>query len=207
MADVNERLLGRLRTKQGTNGARFFDVPGVTYPEEVLTGMKVRGLDGRRVAVKECPREGWLPTTACAELLDCTPAAARMQLAKKGVRCELVKQAFAVTMLFWEPKGVQKIVDGLLPVIDGYPDGCVGSETAARLLECSRTTLYRLYEMGKVAVRFARLRTCGGTRKVCFFERAELDRVAPMVKEQRALEARMRELSRRLRGGEAAEGC
>lgn len=195
-SDYEKRRLNGLRTKLGPHGERFIDMEGVVYPDSALVDRLKNGL---RVVLREAPRVGWMTTAQCAQLLECSESAARERLHRLGVRHEFVLCPAEQPRLYWEPKAVQRVVDGLLPVVDCVPEGFVATEEAVRMLGCARSTLYRWQRSGKVPVQWARLRTRMGTRKVCFYPKEALTEMRGFAVEHKELCERLRDLERRWR--------
>lgn len=182
------RWIRQHKNKKGVGGARFLDVPGVKYPDEVLSCKNARGARVRDKAGKVLtqPKKNWLTTAECASLLGCTLAAARLTMMRAKARRDLVKAPHEVPRLYWDNAAVAKLLDDRLPLLKELPEGAVSSDEACAMLGVCRSSVFRYVKRGYITESRCRLFAPNvGTRKVCFYDRKELEEKLPFFREMK----------------------
>lgn len=164
------------RTLRGVGGVRLYDLPGVYYPKEILEAPKER-MQQSGTPYTTVPKWG-ISTKAAATLLQCTPAAARMNLQKRKVRYRLVSEPGKVPCLYWDSKSVARLAGTRLPVVVRIPAKMFTAAQAAEVLGISRSTLYRYVHKNRLKEYKARLKTELGTRKVTYYLKADVKKLA-----------------------------
>lgn len=186
------------RTLRGVGGVRLYDIPGVIYPKDMLVAPK-----GTRLAngkpFTEPPSWG-ITTEEAAKLLSCTPAAARLSLQRRKVRSCRVMEPHAVLRLYWDRREVEDLARERLPIVTRIPAKMMSSDEAVKCLHTSRSTLYRYVRRKLLKEYQVRLMTPAGTRKVSYYLKAEVRKLASHLRAVQLLEAQAAELRRKLRG-------
>lgn len=175
------------RTLRGVGGVRLFNIPGVIYPKEVLVpkaGMNRKsGLPYREVP-------GWGVTSReAANLLGCTPAAARTWLHRRKVPYRLVGSQGESLRLFWRKDRVISLAEQRLPIVQTCPPSYISASEALRILKVGRSSLHRYQERGQLSVVYLRIATARGLRKCCCFRRAEVEALAKHLSRIRCQES------------------
>lgn len=164
------------RTLRGVGGVRLFDIPGVYYPKEMLEAPTER-VQQSGTPYTAAPKWG-ISTKEAAAMLQCTPAAARMNLQKRKVRYRLVREPGKVPSLYWDRATVSRLAGTRLPVVVRIPAKMFTAEQAAEVLGISRSTLYRYVQKNRLKEYKVRLKTALGTRKVTYYLKAEVRKLA-----------------------------
>lgn len=168
---VQPNLIKRKLT--GVGGTRFFDIPGVVYPDEVL-----------KVKPGHCPKDGlpyptapkWgITTEQAAKLLDCSPSAARIMLRRKKVSFQLVRCTTSPPVIYWKKSRVERIAAEKLPLVSEESIAhLLTTEEAAELLHVGRSTIQRAIRDGVLTPVHVRIQSPQGPRKRSFLRRGEL---------------------------------
>lgn len=203
-ADFTPRDLRLLRGARGHvvhGNQRFFNVPGVVYPQEVLR----RGVltDEERFP-KKAPK-GWLCTEEVrVRFFDwCSAAAMRMRLERGRVRHVIVHEPGQVPRAFWCTKQVEAYVERMEleegPLLRRLPSWAIMAVEAQRVLRVCRSSLLRYAARGIVREFRCRLVDARkGVRKVCYYCRAEVERKGRMLEDYRAALVRLGVLKKAL---------
>lgn len=168
---VKPNLVKRKLT--GVGGKRYFDIPGVIYPTEVL-----------KVKAGHCPKDGlpynsppaWgITTEQAAKILHCSPSAARIMLRRKKVYFHLVKCTTSPPVIYWKKDKVERIADEKLPLVsDDCTSGLLSTHQAAELLRVGRSTIQRAMKAKILNPIHVRVPSEQGPRKRCFLRRDEV---------------------------------
>lgn len=164
------------RTLRGVGGIRLFDIPGVTYPKEILitkAGMNRR--NGR--PYREIP--GWGVTSReAAALLGCTPSSARTWLHRRKVPFRLVGEEGQALRIYWRKERVVALAENRLPIVQSCPASLIPSSEALRILHIGRSSLHRYQERGLLSVMQMRRPSHKGLRKCSYYKREEVEDLA-----------------------------
>lgn len=180
------------RTLRGVGGVRLYDIPGVIYPKEVLQAAKGREQSSGKPYTK-VPAWG-ITTREAAQLLSCTPAAARMAMQRHKVRYRMVMEPGNVPRLYWNRKEIERMAAKRLPVVTRIPAKMLTAEQACTLLHICRSSLHRYARKGRIREQRVRLMTKGGTRKMCLYLKADVKKLAARLNAIRAHEAELKKL-------------
>ncbi len=161
------------RKLTGVGGNRFFDIPGVVYPDEVL-----------KVKPGHCPKDGlpyktppkWgITTEQAGKLLGCSPSAARIMLRRKKVIFQLVSCATSPPVTYWKKSRVERIAAEKLPLVSEESIAhLLTTEEAAELLHVGRSTIQRALRNKILTPVHVRVNSPQGPRKRSFLRRGEL---------------------------------
>ena len=162
------------RTLIGANGERFFDVPGLIYPKEVLHNPP-RLEKGTGIS-DEVPPWG-ISTIDAAKLLKCRDSSARALLKKHGITHVKVKQKGKVLALYWDKNEISILMMKRKKELNSVPENYIDTEEACRYLNISYATLNRYINMGMLPVMRVRYRCAKGVRKKCFYLRSGVRRL------------------------------
>ncbi|MFI3243672.1 MAG: helix-turn-helix domain-containing protein [Akkermansia sp.] len=184
---VQPNLIKRKLT--GIGGNRYFDIPGVVYPDEVL-----------KVKPGHCPKDGlpyttppkWgITTEEAAKILHCSASAARIMLRRKKVCFQLVRCATSPPVIYWKKSKVESIAAAKLPLVDEASiANLLTTEEAAKLLRVGRSTIQRAIHDKSLSPIHVRIPSPQGPRKRTFLRRDELKKWCMHLRanRQRALE-------------------
>ncbi len=181
------------RKLTGIGGKRYFDIPGVIYPEEVL-----------KVKPGYCPKDGLPYTTApkwgitteqAAKILHCSTSAARIMLKRKKVLFHIVRCSTSPPLTYWKKDRVKKIAAEKLPLVT--PESTtklLTTQQAAELLQIGRSTVQRAINANILNPVHLRVTSIQGPRKRCFLRRDEVKKwgMHLRAKKLRELEASQR---------------
>lgn len=159
----------------GIKGYRYFNIPGVTYPEEVLhpkPGYSER--TGKPYA--SAPSWG-ISSADAAILLHCTASATRAYLHKSNIRFRLVQTQGKSCKIYWCRSQVMQLVANNAPIIQTPEEGMMSSAEAMRVLGVSRTTLMRYGKRGLLSITAMRRYTRCGLRLNHYFRAEEIERL------------------------------
>ena len=165
------------RTLKGLGGKRFYNLPGVTYPEEVLKAPKgccpITGLPYAE------PPKGTVSTREAARLLGSSLSAARNLLSNHKIPYRLVALAGQPPSTYWSRHRVQKLADAKFPMLTEkqLKTHCSIAE-AALLLQLGRTSIQRHVSSGRLRSITGRCMTKLGPRKVCYVYRPDIKKMA-----------------------------
>lgn len=181
------------RTLVGVGGVRFFDMPGVVYPKEVLRVPRGMNRESGKPYTK-IPSWG-IDTATAAKLLRSSCSSARAVLHRHNVGYRRVAVQGGAPRLYWRRSQVEAIAARRGPLVKQCPARMVDSETARQMLGIGRSTLYRYVKRKLLHEKQVRLVTARGTRVKAYYLRAE---VAKLAARMRAIRARERELTQML---------
>ncbi len=180
------------RTLRGVGGKRFFNIPGVIYPQEVL---KVKAGTDRKSGLpyNVIPNEWGVSTREAAQMLSCTPSAARNSLHKKRVTFRLVSRPGLAPSIYWKRDQVEGIIKNRLPLLPQTPQRFVTVEEALNILHVRRSSLYRYVRNGKLKEVKVRRMSSKGPRVISLYNRAQVRKLSARI---RAVRLKEEELSR-----------
>lgn len=184
------------RTLRGVGGVRLYDIPGVIYPKEVLQA--ARGTEQTSGKPYTTVPAWGITTREAARLLSCTPAAARMAMQRRKVRYRLVMEPGNVPRLYWNRKQIERMAEARLPIVTRLPAKMVTAEQALAILHVCRSSLHRYARKERIREYRVRLMTPGGTRKVCYYLKADVKKLAARLNAIRAHEAEVERLKNML---------
>lgn len=168
--------LERLRRLKGLGGARFFDVPGVKYPEEAFHAKE--GMDPKTGEKFSVVPKGMISSEEAAKLLGCSATAARLFLHSRKVKFARVALPHALPCVYWAKSRVKKLAAARVPIVTSMPAKLVDSEGARAILKVGRSTLYRYVQKGLLEEVQVRMMTAKGTRKMSFYLKAAVKKLA-----------------------------
>lgn len=163
------------RNLKGINGSRFFNIPGVIYPEHVL---KVKPGHNPQTGEPYQEKPAWgISSAEAGGILHCTASAARIALLKHKVRFHVVRTAAGPLQKYWNRAQVEKLAASRLPIATGMKQGYISMADAAAKLGVTRTSLQRYSERGLLHPHKCRIRTRCGLRIGFFFPEEEVQRL------------------------------
>ncbi len=155
------------RNLKGINGSRFFNIPGVIYPESVL---KVKPGHHPQTGKPYQEKPEWgISSEEAGGILHCTASAARISLRKHKVRFRVVHPAGGQRTLYWSRKQVEKLAASRLPIAGAEAEPRISMAVAAAELGVTRTSLQRYCERGLLHPIKQRIPTRCGLRTSFFF--------------------------------------
>lgn len=164
---------GLKRKLSGLNGARFYDLEGVTYPKEVLRAK--RGHDPKTGQPYALPPKWGITTAEAAKILGCSSSAARVMLTRKRVHFHLVSRPQSPPVIYWKCDRVERIAAGKLPLIsDEEAAKMLMTEEAAEYLGVGRTTVRRAMKAKVLHPVLVRVNSPQGPRKRSYLLRGEV---------------------------------
>ncbi len=128
------------------------------------------------------PPKNTISSAQAAELLGIRPVSARARLNRCKVRKYLVQLPGGPIAAYWLKKRVLALVRGQAAVRSGVPRGMVGWRQAAELLGRSRSTLLRHAGKGRVRTRRVRQDSGHGVHTVCYYNVADLKKLAAYLR-------------------------
>lgn len=161
------------RKLSGVGGKRYFDIPGVVYPDEVL-----------KVKLGHCPKDGlpyssppsWgITTEHAAKILGCSSSAARIMLRRKKVYYHMVRCPSCPPIIYWKRDRVERIALEKLPLVpEDQIEQLLTTQQAADLLAVGRSTVQRAMKAQILNPVLVRINSPQGPRKRCFLRRDEV---------------------------------
>lgn len=180
------------RTLRGVGGVRLYDIPGVVYPKEMLQAAKGREQSSGKPYTK-VPAWG-ITTREAAQMLSCTPAAARMAMQRHKVRYRMVMEPGNVPRLYWNRSDIERMAGKRLPIVTRLPAKMLTAGQACALLHICRSSLLRYARKGRIREYRVRLMTKEGTRKMCFYLKADVKKLAARLNAIHAHEEAVKKL-------------
>lgn len=163
------------RNLKGINGSRFYNIPGVIYPESVL---KVKPGHNPQTGEPYQEKPAWgISSAEAGVILHCTASAARSSLLKHKVRFHIVRSATGPQQKYWSRTQVEKLAASRLPIATEDEQGIISMEAAAEKLGVTRTSLQRYSERGLLHPLKRRVNTRCGLRISFFFPEEEVLRL------------------------------
>ena len=161
----------------GINGSRFYNIPGVIYPESVLKAKP--GYNPRTGEAYHTPPAWGIDTVKAAAILHCTPSAARLSLHQHRTRFQVVQEEGKQQQIYWSRKQVEQLASKRIPIATESEKGEYISTTAAmKQLGVTRTSMLRYVERGLLHGEARRIRTRCGLRSTFLYAKAEVERLA-----------------------------
>jgi len=164
------------RTLKGIGGKRYFDVPGVIYPKDILKAQP--GLcrkSGRPYT--DIPSWG-ITTYEAARLLSCSASAARLMLRRKKITFRIVKRDGSSNITYWKKDRVEKLADLKPPIVPAEEvEGLLSTQQAAKILRIGRSTIQRAMKAGKLHSVIVRIDSAQGLRKRCYLRKSEIQKI------------------------------
>lgn len=160
---------------------KFIGLIGSLRPGAVLPGK----------VVHPEPKPGWFSTQEVARVLRVKPRTARLLLHRAGVRSEWVRRDGVCACLYWDHIGVLAYLsqhDMAGDLLECVPEGWMLADEAGERLQMARCSLSRMAESGLLTGWFVRLMCSDNRRRVCLFNRREVELLA----KRRAAELRAR---------------
>lgn len=168
------------RTKIGLGGVRLINVAGATHPESALKARP--GMHPKTGNPYGKPPKNTVYSAQAAELLGIRPVSARARLLRHKVRKYYVQLPGGPIMAYWEKKKVLALVRRQAAVRSGVPRGMVGWRQAVKLLGRSRSTLQRHTQKGRVRTQRVRQATGYGMQIRCYYNVADLKKLAAYLR-------------------------
>lgn len=174
--DYSQTWLARKRKLVGINGRRFFNIPGVIYPQEVLTAKP--GHNPRTGRPHTTPPAWGMNTAEASQLLQCSAAAARIHLHRHNIRFQIVQIKGQPRQIYWSRRQIARLVKQRVPSTPDTPAGYLSSVDVANMLGVSRTTLMRYSKRGLLHPLELRKQTPYGLRTQYFYPEREVQLLA-----------------------------
>lgn len=151
------KRVGRIpRNLVGAGGVRLYDIPGVYYPDYMLSD-SVRCRKNRGEKLDSMP--DWaISSESAAAMLGCLPSSARSFLHRRRVRFCRVTAASGKAIICWEKRRVRELAARNGPVLKAFPKRLMTEEEALATLHVTRNTLrsfVRSKQLQKFHVRVA----------------------------------------------------
>lgn len=178
------------RTKIGLGGVRLIDMPGVKHSESVLKAG--RGMHPYTGKPYRKPPRNTISSAQAAELLGILPPSARARLRRRKVREFYVQLPGGPVTAYWQKKKVLELARRQAAVHCGAPRGMVGWRQAVKLLGRTCSTLQRHARKGRVRTQLVRQPAGCGMQTVCYYNAADLKRLAGYLRLCRAQELERR---------------
>lgn len=130
----------------GAGGVHLYDLPGVTYPPEILKNTEKP--PEKKPRLEPClflshpPRWG-MPTAEVARQLGCSEGAARMRLRRFNVEHCYVRNKSGRICAYWRREQVKNLLQSVNKVVEFMPNCYISATAATHLLQISRCTLTR----------------------------------------------------------------
>ncbi len=177
------------RTLKGLCGKFYFDIPGVSYPKELLEA-KVGYCPQTGKAYKE-KQNGGLTTREAADILCSSISSARAILRKYKIGYRIVCENSRPPIIYWNGDEVENIAQSkpqhLIP--EQYPN-LLSVVEAAKFIGVGRSTIQRAVNKGTLSPVYARVDSEKGTRIMCFLRRSE---IIKLQQQRRAKELRRKQ--------------
>lgn len=164
------------RTLRGVGGARLIDMPGVRYPEEILTGRK--GTDSRSGLPHASPPHWGVSTREAAGMLGISERATRALLTRHKSNYCLVTRPGRCACMYWDRSVVERVLAKRVPMVCKEPEKLCSVGEACMLLVISRSSLSRYVKRGFLKEYRVRHATESGVRMQSFYLRAEVRQLA-----------------------------
>ena len=163
------------RTLIGAHGERFYDIPGLIYPEEVLLDNKEK-VEKDADVCDEVPPWG-IHTKDAAKLLKCKDASARALLHKQGITHLKVRTPRGYITLYWHKNEIARWMQTRKKELKQIPKEFISTDVACQYLNVSTSTLHRYIQQFRLPVIHVRHRCSKGVRVKCFFLKSGLRRL------------------------------
>ena len=161
------------RTLVGAGGVRLYDIPGVIYPDYMLSDKKKQERGGS--VILSTPPPWAIPTREAARILSCNPSSARELLHRKRVRFCRVAIGPCPPTAYWDRGAVHRLAKKRRPVITDLPERLVNTTEAAQELQVSKNTLCRYARSGYLQKIRLRTRREDGARTRNYYLREEVE--------------------------------
>lgn len=183
------------RTLRGVGGIRLIDMPGVTYPESVLSGR--RGTDSTSGKPHARPPDWGVSTREAASMLGISSRATRALLTRHKSECCLVSRPGRCACMYWDRRVVERVLSRRLPLVSKPPEKLCSSSEACYILVVSRSSLSRYVKQGLLREFRVRIATPTGIRVMACYKRSEVKSLAARKAAARVrMESARRELLR-----------
>lgn len=180
------------RTLRGVGGVRLYDIPGVTYPKEVLV---IKAGFNHKDGQPYPHVPGWGVTSReAAQLLGNSPSAARTWLHRRKVPFRFVDEGGQTLRLYWRKDRVEELAKQRLPIIKTCPSTLITASEARRILHIGRSSLHRYQEKGRVKAYKVRKPSGKGLRTCSYFDRDEIQHLAKHLGILREKETELQQL-------------
>lgn len=162
------------RTLIGANGVRLYDIPGVTYPDKMLSN------SSQHVNVDQGGAPVWgITTREAAKILNCSESSARIFLRDKEVRCSRLENSYGLVIVYWDREQVHALASARIPYVKTAPRRLMSSAEAMAYLNISTRYALRSYaKAGLLREVQLRMRSRTGIRTYRFYPRAQVYRLA-----------------------------
>lgn len=161
------------RTLVGAGGVRLYDIPGVIYPDYMLSDKKKLERGGS--VILSTPPSWAISTREAARILGCNPSSARELLHRKRVRFCRVAIGPCPPTAYWDRGAVRRLAKKRRPVISDLPERLVNTTEAAQVLQVSKNTLCRYARSGYLQKIRLRTRREDGARLRNYYLRSEVE--------------------------------
>lgn len=171
---IAPRLLPR--TLRGVGGIRLINMPGVKYPESVITGAKGVDVASGKPYMTAPP---WgVSSRNAAEQLGVSVRTARALLNQNKARYQLVSQSGSPACLYWDRRVVHRLVQKRMPLVQKIPEKLCSACEACCILQVARSTLSRYVKLRVLKEYKLRHVTSTGVRLVSYYLRGDVRNLA-----------------------------
>lgn len=164
------------RTLRGVGGIRLINMPGVTYPAEILHGP--RGADTRSGKAYKHPPVWGMSSRQAAEKLGVSVRTARSLLNRHKARYRLVAQPGKAACMYWETRVVNLLLAKRSPLVRKIPEKLCSACEACCILMVARSSLFRYAKQGLLREYKIRHATNSGVRQLSYYLRADVRKLA-----------------------------
>ncbi len=164
------------RTLQGVGGKRYFNIPGVIYPKEVIQTRP--GLSPENGKPYDVIPPWGITTDQAADILGCSHSAARIMMRRKRITFRLVAQDGRPPRIYWKKDRVEKIANEKEPLVQKDEiAGLLTTMEAAKALNVGRSTIQRAIKSGKLKPVFLRCQSGQGPRRRCYLRVSDINKL------------------------------
>lgn len=159
-------------TLKGVGGVRLINMPGVKYPDSVLSGRKGT-VAGSGKPYVSAPDSG-ICTREAAQILELSVRSTRVLLNRKKVECYLVSEPGRRARMYWNRRMVEHLAARQGPLVQKVPEKLCTAKEACYLLLVARSSLSRYVQRGLLKEYMVRYASKTGVRRLACYMRADV---------------------------------
>lgn len=163
-------------TLKGVGGVRLIDMPGVKYPDSVLSGRRGT-VAGSGKPYVSAPDSG-IGTREAAHMLELSVRSTRVLLNRKKVECYLVSEPGGRTRMYWNRRMVEGLAARQGPLVRKMPEKLCTAKEACYILLVARSSLSRYVQRGLLKEYSLRYASKTGVRRLSCYMRAEVRKLS-----------------------------
>ena len=169
-----------MRTRRGLGGMKFFNVPGVYYPQEVIK--PARGMNRETGLPFRKPPANTIGTPQAAAWFGISQSSVRLLLHRHKVRFYYVRGRACPRFVYWNRAQVQRLLDSQPGKSCKQPRGMLTLQQAMAELPCTRSTLQRHTAKGRVRTAVRRVATARGLRRVYYYHAGDVKKLCAYLR-------------------------